>query len=152
MLKICCMTGFINGQLHFPSWLGMNSKRTRVDRIWHQMQIHTSLSIGTTKRSLTLDYGEVLRDHIIAPIVVHGIEGVNHAVSNLRSYYLLKEDLDRLNEVTLWLQNKPSLWKMVNSKTKAAFTRECKKVQTVLPYRVSNGTIAFSEADEVSEV
>jgi len=115
------MSGFLTGQIQFPSWLGKNSKKSKVDRILQELQMHTRLSAGVSKGSLALDYGQVLRDHIIAPLVKQGADGVDQAVSNMGEYSLLREDLDGLIEVTQW-PDKPDSLRAVDSKTKAAFT------------------------------
>ena len=128
--------GFRTGQIQFPRWLGKNSKKSKVDRILQELQIHTRLSVGVSKGSLALDYGQVLRDHIIAPLVKQGADGVNQAVSSMGEYSLLKEDLTGLIEVTQW-PDKPDPLRVVASKTKAAFTRKYNKEGRALPYSVT---------------
>ena len=94
--------GLLTGQIQFPSWLGKNNKRSKVDRILQELQMHTRLSAGVFKGSFALDYGQVLRDHVIAPLVQQGADGVDQAVFNMGEYSLLREDLDGLIEVTQW--------------------------------------------------
>jgi len=130
------MSGFLTGQIQFPSWLGKNSKRSKVDRILQELQMHTRLSAGVSKGSLALDYGQVLRNHIIAPLVKEGAEGVDKAVTNMGDYSLLREDLDGLLEVTQW-PDKPDPLRSVDSKTKAAFTRKYNKEGVALPYSIA---------------
>ena len=62
--------------------------------------MHTRLSAGVSKGSLNLDYGQVLRDHIISPLVTQGADGVDQAVDNMGEYSLLRKDLDGLVLVT----------------------------------------------------
>ena len=128
--------GFLTGQIQFPSWLGNNSKKSRINRILQELQIHTRLSAGVSKGSLALDYGLMLRDHIISPLVKQGAGGVDQAVSNMGAYHLLREDLDGLMEVTQW-PDKPDPLKAVDSKTKAAFTRKYNKKGPALPYSIA---------------
>jgi len=130
------MEGFLTGQIQFPSWLGKNSKRSKIDRILQELQMHTRLSAGVSKGSLALDYGQVLRDHVISPLVKQGAEGVDQAVSNMGEYSLLREDLDGLMEVTQW-PDKPDPLRNVDSKTKAAFTRKYNKEGVALPYSIA---------------
>ena len=99
--------------------------------------MHTRLSTGVSKGSLALDYGQVLRDHVISPLVKQGADGVDKAVSNMGEYSLLREDVDSLLEVNQWPGNPDPLGN-VNSKTKAAFTRKCNKKRTALPYSISS--------------
>ena len=98
--------------------------------------MHTRLSAGVSKNSLALDYGQVLRDHVVSPLVVQGAEGVDQAVANMGSYSLLREDLDGLMEVTQWPDKQDPL-KNVDSKTKAAFTRKYNKKGVALPYSIN---------------
>ena len=97
--------------------------------------MHTRLSAGVSKNSLVMDYGQVLRDHIIAPLIKNGADGVDQAVSNMRMYSLLREDLDDLLSMTHW-PDKPDPLKAVESKTKAAFTRKYKE-GALLPYKIA---------------
>ena len=98
--------------------------------------MHTRLSAGVSKGSLALDYGQVLRDHIISPLVKQGADGVDQAVANMGEYSLLREDMDGLLEVTHW-PNRAEPLRAVDSKTKAAFTRKYNKVGTALPYSIA---------------
>ena len=97
--------------------------------------MHTRLSAGVSKGSLALDYGQVLRDHIISPLVKQGAGGVDQAVANMGGYSLLREDLYGLLEVTQW-PDKPEPFRAVDSKTKAAFTRKYNKKWAALPYNI----------------
>ena len=107
-----------------------------MDRILQELVIHTRLSAGVSKSSLALDYGQVLRDHVVSPLVVQGAEGVDQAVANMGEYSLLREDLDGLLEVTQWPDRQDPL-KNVDSKTKAAFTRKYNKEGVALPYSIN---------------
>ena len=99
--------------------------------------MHTRLSAGVSKGSIALDYGQVLRDHVISPLVKQGADGVDQAVSNMGEYFLLREDLDGLMEVTQW-PDKPDPLRNVDSKTKAAFTRKYNKEGVALPYSIAS--------------
>ena len=99
--------------------------------------MHTRLSAGVSKGSIALDYGQVLRDHVISPLVKQGANGVDQAVSNMGEYFLLREDLDGLMEVTQW-PDKPDPLRNVDSKTKAAFTRKYNKEGVALPYSIAS--------------
>ena len=116
--------------------MGKNSKKSKIDRILQELQIHTRLSAGVSKGILALDYGQVLRDHVISPLLKPAADGVDQAVSIMGKYSLLREDLDGLMEVTRW-PDKPDPLKNVDSKTKAAFTRKCNKAGLVLPYSIA---------------
>ena len=116
--------------------MGKNSKKSKVDRILQELQMQTRLSAGVSKGSLASDYGQALRDHVIAPLVKQGADGVDQAVSNMGEYSLLREDLDGLIEVTQW-PDKPDSLRAVDSKTKAAFTMKYNKEGATLPYSIA---------------
>ena len=52
--------------------------------------MHTRLSAGADKKAITLDYGERLRSHLVAPLVTRGQEGVDEAVVRMSEYSLLR--------------------------------------------------------------
>ena len=135
------MAGFMSGQIQFPSWLGKNSKTSKMDRITQELQIHTRLSAGLSKSALNQDFSQYLRDSIISPMTgPEGIEGVQKAVQVMNDYSLLREDLDNLMELTMW-EGFSDKMKNVESKVKAAFTRTYNK-EVFLPYATNIGTIA----------
>ena len=129
------MAGFMTGQIQFPSWLGKNSKRTKVDRLCQELEMHTRLSAGVSKQGVVMEHGQMLRDHILSPLVRDGAEGVDDAVKRMGDYNLLREDLDNLIEVGQW-PDRPDPMKSVDSKTKAAFTRKYNKEGVALPYSI----------------
>ena len=129
------MSGFLTGQIQFPAWLGKNSKRSKTDRQLQELQVHTRISAGLSKENLALQQGQVLRDHVITPLVRDGPEGVDASVRRMGEYNLLREDLDSLIEVCQW-PDRPDPMRNVESKTKAAFTRKYNKDGVSLPYRI----------------
>merc|ERR1719411_1867033 len=74
------MSGFLTTQIQFPAWLGKNSRRSKTDRQLQELQTHSRLSAGLTKKGLVLEQGQTLRDHIISPLVSQGAEGVDASV------------------------------------------------------------------------
>jgi len=135
------MSGFVSGQIQFPSWLGKNSKTSKMDRITQELQIHTRLSSGLSKTALNQDFSEHLKNSIINPMIgSQGQEGVQKAVEVMKNYSLLREDLDNLVELTMW-EGFEDRMKSIESKVKAAFTRSYNK-EIVLPYATNIGSIA----------
>ena len=97
------MEGFVSGQIQFPSWLGKNSKTSKIDRITQELQIHTRLSAGLSKSAFNQDFSQHLRNAIIYPMTgTNGIDGVQRSVGVMSDYSLLREDLDNLMELTAW--------------------------------------------------
>ena len=138
------MSGFLTGQIQFPAWLGKNSRRNKTDRQLQELQTHTRLSAGLSKESLVLEQSQILRDHILTPLVKEAADGVDASVARMGDYNLLREDLDSLIEVSQW-PDRPDPMKNVESKTKAAFTRKYNKEGVSLPYRIVQ-TVAKKKA------
>ena len=107
-----------------------------MDRILQELQMHTRLSAGVSKGSLVLDYGQMLRDHIVTPLVNGGAEGVDRDIKIFIDYSLLKKDLDGLLEVTQWPE-RPFPFRNVDRKTKANLTRRFNKMGMFLPYSIT---------------
>ncbi|XP_076625612.1 germ line transcription factor 1 [Colletes latitarsis] len=140
------MSGYINSQINFPSWLGRNSKARKFDRMIQEITVHTRLATGVSKEAINMDYIKPLRDAIVRPLAVNGAEGIDEAMNVISHYHLLREDLDSLIEVSLWPGDRDPM-QVVDSKVKAAFTRTYNKNSVVVPYTVS-GTSKKKAANE----
>ena len=90
-------------------------------------------TISGSKSALNLDYLEPLRQSIIEPLVANGSAGVPATIERLRHYSLRREDIDTINELTLWKNQKDPM-SAVESKVKAALTRAYNKESFALPY------------------
>lgn len=130
------LKGHVGGQINFPSWLGKNSTKNKMDRLQQELLIHTRLKASGSKEAINLDYSSHLRDLIVRPLLENGSDGVQDALNALQSYDLLKEDLESLTEVCKWPNKKDPMDK-VESKVKAAFTRAYNKSSILSPYAVT---------------
>ncbi|KAF7379273.1 hypothetical protein HZH68_017118 [Vespula germanica] len=136
------MSGDIKNQINFPSWLGCNSKKNKFDRLLQEITVHTRLTTGASKEAVNLDYLNHIRNAIIRSLV-NGAEGVDEAVKVMNHYHLLREDLDSLNEVSLWPGQRNSL-QAVDSKVLAAFTRTYNKKSGGVPYTINSSKVKKS--------
>ncbi|KAI4487895.1 hypothetical protein M0802_011714 [Mischocyttarus mexicanus] len=130
------MSGHIQSQINFPAWLGCNSRKTKFDRLLQEITVHTRLTTGVSKEAINLDYLNHIKGAIIRPLVSNGTEGVEEAVNVMKQYHLLREDLDSINEVSMWPGQRNSL-QAVESKVLAAFTRTYNKKSAGLPYSIN---------------
>ncbi|XP_017758699.1 PREDICTED: replication factor C subunit 1 [Eufriesea mexicana] len=130
------MSGHIGGQINFPTWLGRNSRSGKFDRLTQEITVHARLATGASKEAINLDYIKPLRNAVIRPLAVGGIENVDAAIDVMNHYHLLREDLDSLIEISLWPGDRDPM-QVVDSKVKAAFTRAYNKNSIVVPYIVS---------------
>ncbi|KAK0074120.1 hypothetical protein PV326_012726, partial [Microctonus aethiopoides] len=133
------MSGYIGGQINFPSWLGRNSKKGKFDRLLQEITVHTRLVTGASKEAINIDYLKPLRDAILRPLVTEGSEGVAKAINTMNHYHLLRDDLDALVEVSLWPGERDPL-QSVDSKVKAAFTRAYNKSAVPTPFSMGAAT------------
>ncbi|XP_014216279.1 replication factor C subunit 1-like [Copidosoma floridanum] len=120
------MSGFIGGQINFPSWLGKNSRTNKCDRLLQDITVHARIITGASKEAVNLDYLKMLAHSIIRPLAVEGSEGVEKSVEIMNKYHLSRDDLDSLLELTKWPHTR-DLMQAVDTKTKAAFTRAYNK-------------------------
>lgn len=119
------MSGNFTGQINFPLWLGKNSKKNKFKRMISELQSHTRtrylklgfvsfgricfnapklyFSASASKMAVKLDYLVPLRNAILSPLK-KGLEGINEAVTVMKTYNLLREDVDSLLELCQWTQ------------------------------------------------
>ncbi|PBC28133.1 Replication factor C subunit [Apis cerana cerana] len=131
------MSGHIGGQINFPAWLGRNSKTSKFNRLMQEITLHARLTTNASKEAINLDYIKYLRNTIIRPLAVDGIENIAAAIDVMNHYHLLREDLDSLVEISLWPGQQDPM-QVIDSKVKAAFTRAYNKNSVVLPYVVNS--------------
>ncbi|XP_043285853.1 replication factor C subunit 1 [Venturia canescens] len=132
------MSGRLNAQANFPSWLGRNSKRGKFDRLLQEITVHTRLATGASKESINIDYLKQLRDTILRPLALQENDGIDEALKVMDSYHLLREDLESLVEVSLWPGQRDP-WQAIDSKVRAAFTRAYNKSSAPAPYLINAG-------------
>lgn len=78
-----------------------------------------------------MDYAPYLIEKITKPLRDRGVDGVDEALSVLKEYRLLREDIDSLIELTTW-PGKKNPMDAIEGKVKAALTRAYNK--EVSPY------------------
>lgn len=128
------MEGNFTSPVNFPAWLGKNSNANKRKRLGQEIHDHTRVATSGSRMSVRLDYAQFLVTAIVRPLVDKGFEGVPEALEIMKSYHLLREDLDSLFELTTWGAAK-SPWEKVDSRVKAALTRAYNK--EVQPYSFS---------------
>lgn len=150
------MSGHLAAQIDFPAWFGKNSRRNKLDRLAQELQMHMRLRISGSKRDVSMDYCEMMRDTIVTPLVKRGADGVDEAVEAMNSYDLLREDLESLLELSSWPNSKNPM-STVESKVKAAFTRKFNKDCHLTPFaapsikKKKKGKTSDSYGDEEEE-
>ncbi|XP_021496347.1 replication factor C subunit 1 isoform X2 [Meriones unguiculatus] len=127
------MRGYMTQFPTFPSWLGKHSSTGKHDRIVQDLALHMSLRTYSSKRTVNMDYLSHIRDALVRPLTSQGVEGVQHVVTLMDTYYLMKEDFENIMEVSSW-GGKASPFSRLDPKVKAAFTRAYNKEAHLTPY------------------
>ncbi|XP_013792261.1 replication factor C subunit 1-like, partial [Limulus polyphemus] len=130
------MKGFLTQMISFPSWLGKNSSRNKMDRLLQELQTHMRVRVSANKMGVNLDYLDSLKDSLTRPLIEKETEGVREVLNVLEFYCLLKEDVENVMELSTWSGQKDPMSK-VSPKVKAAFTRTYNKEGIKTPYAVT---------------
>ena len=75
--------------------------------------------------AVKLDYLVPLRDAILSPLQKKGMDGINEAVSVMKEYNLLRDDVDNLVELYSWLSKENPMNKIESKVVFCAFLRLC---------------------------
>ncbi|XP_070166241.1 replication factor C subunit 1 isoform X2 [Polyergus mexicanus] len=131
------MSGSLDSLVRFPGWFGRNSKTTRFNRLMQELTMHTRLATGANKDALNMDYLVHIRNAIIKPLIDNGVNGIEAAINIMGKYYLTREDLNSIIEISLWpgIRDPTS---NLDSKVKAAFTRAYQKNPPMFPYTINS--------------
>ncbi|XP_051888471.1 replication factor C subunit 1 isoform X2 [Pristis pectinata] len=146
------MRGYMSQFPTFPSWLGKFSSTGKHDRIVQELTRHMCLRTHASKRAVNLDYLPYLRDTLVRPLSLQGANGVQEAVETMDAYYLMKEDVDCIMEISSW-GGRPDPFSKLDPKVKAAFTRTYNKETHLTPYalqaikKLKHGSGAGSSLD-----
>ncbi|XP_067844796.1 replication factor C subunit 1 isoform X2 [Heptranchias perlo] len=127
------MRGYMSQFPSFPSWLGKFSSTGKHDRIMQELTRHMCLRTHASKRAVNLDYLPYLRDTLVRPLTLQGANGVQEAVETMDAYYLMKEDVDCIMEISSW-GGRPDPFSKLDPKVKAAFTRTYNRETHLTPY------------------
>jgi replication factor C subunit 1 len=118
--------GFLPGFPEFPSWLGKNSSRGRMSRLLQELHHHMNYKVSGDSRELRLHYLPVLRKHIYNLLTDKEGPRSEEVIAFMDEYGLDRDDLfENLDEFTL--DSKAKKFSDLESKVKAAFTREYNK-------------------------
>mmetsp|Transcript_54444 Transcript_54444/g.97305 ORF Transcript_54444/g.97305 Transcript_54444/m.97305 type:complete len:791 (-) Transcript_54444:143-2515(-) len=140
----------------FPAFLGKYSTQSRMRRLTTELQTHLRLTSTASRLSLpTTGYSQLLYKKLIDPLIQGTPEAVMKTVSILDTYGLRKEHLiEHLTELRQHLGG-DDLFKTVDSKVKAAMTREFNSgshaVKVVIPSGGKKRKAAEENPDELGD-
>lgn len=116
----------------FPQYLGKISTLNKSRRLVDELMGHAAISITGSRSAFSLDYIEPMRDTLMRPLLVDGKEGIPKVLEKMEDYSLIREDMTTIFELALWKDDEDP-FKKVDTKTKTALTKECKR-GFALPY------------------
>ena len=80
-------------------------------------------SISGSKNAVNMDYLTHIRDSVVGPLIKEGLDGVTATLHVMQSYYLLREDIESLTELSSWPNQKDPM-----SHVESKVTHNCSSV------------------------
>ena len=118
--------GMLSSFPEFSTWLGRNSSKSKRDRLLQELGHHMNYRISADKSELRLGYLPVIRDKFVNLLMNKDGPKVEEAIDFMDEYGLDRDDVfENIDEFTM--ENNPLKMADLNSKAKAAFTREYNK-------------------------
>ena len=116
--------GSAMGQYSFTSWLGMNSKQNKVNRLLREIQGHMRLRISGDRNEVRQSYMQTIFDRLVRRFAQEGTDAIGEMIKLMDEYYLTREDFDSIIEISMGPNNGEALMKEVPPNVKTAFTRK----------------------------
>lgn len=117
---------FLPGYPEFAGWLGKNSSRGKKKRLLQELNHHMNYTISADKTALRLYYLPILREQFLSLMKHKEGSMVNETIDLMDEYGLDRDDLfENMDEFNL--DSKSFKFASLDSKAKAAFTREYNK-------------------------
>ncbi|KAI9361124.1 replication factor RFC1 C terminal domain-containing protein [Pilaira anomala] len=128
--------GALTSRVNFPSWLGQNSKAGKYQRALADIQTRMRLKASGDKFEIRQNYIPTLNSRIFGAL---SQDNVDETIDYMDTYYLERENLDILSELTFTAPKEKAPLALVPTKTKSAFTRT---------YNARNHPILFQSSGE----
>lgn len=61
-----------------------------IDRLAQEITLHARLATGASKEAINLEYIKPLRNAIVRPLAVDGVENIDAAIGVMNHYHLLR--------------------------------------------------------------
>ncbi|KAF4983133.1 hypothetical protein FZEAL_1400 [Fusarium zealandicum] len=134
---------FIAGQLmgsNFTSWLGNNSKSSKLGRYIREIQSHMRLRSSGDHNEVRQQYMPVLWAQLVNRLQNEGNDAVPEVIELMDSYFLTREDFDAIQELGVGPMNEELV--KIETKTKAAFTRQYNAMSHPVPFMKASNVVA----------
>jgi len=132
--------GWGKGKIAFPQMLGKISNYNKRQRILVELQARTRQVLSADRISLRMDYMESLRRLLTAPLLKHGVDGIEEALVLMERYSLTRDDYDTLEEVQFKdFAQYPNLFAKIPTNVKSGFTRAYNNKQQQISQKKAKG-------------
>ncbi|KAL9123265.1 MAG: hypothetical protein Q9187_000173 [Circinaria calcarea] len=153
-----------HGQTRFPTWLGNNSKQSKLVRLVKEIQGHMRLRSSGDRHEIRQQYLPVLWYRLVHELESRGKDHVEDIITFMDSYFLTKDDWDAIQELGVGPMAMEEV--KIDTQTKSAFTRTYNIQSHPLPFMKASNIVApkqltrerpdleeaLDESDDVEEV
>ncbi|RMZ89435.1 hypothetical protein DV736_g3345, partial [Chaetothyriales sp. CBS 134916] len=138
--------GNFNAQVGFASWLGQNSKASKLARFVKEIQGHMRLRTSADRHEIRQQYIPALWEHTAAKLIDGGKQAVSGVIDFMDSYYLTRDDYDAIIELGVGPMDMDagSGVKKLDSQTKATFTRLYNLQSHPMPFVKASNILGIS--------
>ncbi|KAK4697127.1 replication factor C subunit 1, partial [Lecanoromycetidae sp. Uapishka_2] len=127
-------------QTRFTSWLGNNSKTSKLMRFIKEIQGHMRLRASGDRHEIRQQYLPMLWYRLVKELQVEGKESINKIIELMDSYYLTKDDWDAVLELGVGSMDMEGI--KIDSQAKSSFTRIYNQISHPLPYMKASQVVA----------
>jgi len=128
--------GFKDNTTAFPSWLGQNSKQSKLQRQLGEVQIRMRLKVSGDRAEIRQSYIPALFPRIVQPLMDKdsGADEVEEVMQYMDEYYVSKDDWDTVVELGVGECSQDGVLKKIRGSTKAAFTKRYNASEHPIPF------------------
>ncbi|KAL7266953.1 DNA replication factor C complex subunit Rfc1 [Rhizina undulata] len=138
-----------NGAMSFTTWLGNNSKQTKLTRYVKEIQSHLRLRASGDRHEVRQNYIPVLHRLLVGRLEREGKEAIPEVIDTMDSYFLTREDWDAIVELGVGPMADGTF--NIATQVKTAFTKQYNQASHPLPFMKASNTFA-SKASGKREV
>ncbi|KAF8420140.1 replication factor RFC1 C terminal domain-containing protein [Tirmania nivea] len=125
--------GGYGGQMFgFTSWLGNNSKQSKLSRFVKEIQSHMRLCASGDRHEIRESYVPVLWDRLPKRLEKDGKEAIPRVIQLMDSYFLTRDDFDAIVELGVGPMSEENL--KIQTQVKTTFTRAYNAIAHPLPF------------------
>ncbi|KAL9131203.1 MAG: hypothetical protein Q9217_000805 [Psora testacea] len=130
----------------FTSWLGNNSKMSKLIRVLKEIQGHMRLRSSGDRHEVRQQYFSFLWYRLVKQLQIEGKEAVPTIIDLMDSYFLTKDDWDAILELGVGPMDMEAI--KIDTQAKSAFTRTYNHQAHPLPYMKASEVVVPKKKDK----